>query len=152
MIRNLARAASFHAEGEDSLHHLCGFFVNDPFLRIVGILPISVWNVVCQRFAALSLRLVDGADFPARVSGIEFVEPVFDPREIVVDAVGIDGVEIVVDGNEANAVFRESEIDVHSRHRRISEKAAEVLDDSFGIGCAPAELFTEDPPATGEFC
>ena len=90
--------------------------------------------------------------FTARVSGIEFVEPVFDPREIVVDAVWIDAVIIVVDGDEANAVFRESEIDVHARHRGIPEKAAEVLDDSFRIGCAPSELFTEDPPATGEFC
>ena len=52
--------------------------------------------------------------------------------EIVVHAVGISIVEVVVDGNESGAVFREGQGGVESCHSGVSAQAGQILDDAVG--------------------
>ena len=58
--------------------------------------------------------------FSAGIARIELVDPVLDSREVVVDAVRFGGIEIVVDGDVADAVLWEGEIGVKSCQSRIS--------------------------------
>ena len=68
----------------------------------------------------------------AGVTGVKLVEPVLDPGEIVVHAVGIGAVEVVVDGDEAGAVLGESQRGVEARHSGVSAQAGQILDDAVG--------------------
>jgi len=120
---NLARSFSLHAERKDPLHYLCSFFVNHPFLGIVRVTLVAVGNIGGQALSTLTLRLVDGTDFAAGILGIPLIEPVLDACKIVVCAVGINGVEIVVDGNIADTVLRKGEIGVKSCQSGISTQA-----------------------------
>ena len=51
------------------------------------------------------------------------IAPVFDTRKIVIGAVGINGVEIVIDGNIADTVLRKGEIGVKSCQSGISTQS-----------------------------
>ena len=75
------------------------------------------------RNAAFTLCLIDSSDFAAGISRIELVEPVLDACKIAVCAVGINGVEIVVDGNIADTVLRKGEVGVKPCQRGISAKS-----------------------------
>ena len=60
----------------------------------------------------------------ARILRLEkLVEPVLDARNVAVGTVGIDGVKVIVDGNIAHIVLRESEVDIQSGQRRISSQS-----------------------------
>ena len=62
----------------------------------------------------------------------DVLEPVLDPGEIVVHAVGIGAVEVVVDGDEAGAVLGESQRGVEARHSGVSAQTGQILDDAVG--------------------
>ena len=109
---DLARSFSLHTECEDPLHHLCRFLVNHPFLRIVRVTLIAVGNVGGQALSTLPLCLVDGTDFAAGILGIPLIEPVLDACHVAVGAVGVNGVEVVVDGNIPHAVLRKRVVDI----------------------------------------
>ena len=120
---DLARPFSFHAECKDPLHDLRRFLVNHPFLRIVRVTLIAVGNVGGQALSALTLRFVDGTDFAAGVFGKKLVKPVFDARNVVIGAVGINGVEVVVDGNIPHAVLRKRVVDIKPCQRGITTES-----------------------------
>ena len=90
---------------------------------IVWAFQIAVGNIGYQRNAAFTLSLIDSADLAAGISRVKLVAPVFDTRKIVIGAVGINGVEIVVDGNIADTVLRKGEIGVKSCQSGISTQA-----------------------------
>ena len=96
LIGNLRWTSTFHAQFKDVLHNLGGFRVNDPVLRILRVLHIAIGNIGGQRNTPFPLCLVDGTDFPAGVTGVKLVEPVLDSGEVIVDTVGIGGIEIVM--------------------------------------------------------
>ena len=132
LIGDLGRATALHAHGEDLLDHLCGLRVDEPVVRIVGVLHIAVGHIDRQRDAFLALGLLDSTDLAAGVTGVKLVEPVFDPGEIVVHAVGVGAVEVVVDGNEPGTVFREGQSSVEARHSGVSAQTGQILDDAVG--------------------
>ena len=121
--RDLARSFSLHAEREDPLHDLCSFLVNHPFLRIVRVTLVAVGNVGSQAFSTFSLCLVDGTDFAAGVFGKKLVKPVLDACNVVVGAIGVNGVEVVVDGNIPHAVLRKRVVDIKPCQRRITTES-----------------------------
>ncbi len=127
LICDLRRTASFHAKIKNVLDHFRCFFIHKPFLRIVWILDIAVWKKSGQRLAAFSLRLDNGADLPAGITGIELVEPHAYSGKIVVHAVLILRVEVVVDGNVADIVLGESDIDKHTCHGGVASEARKVF-------------------------
>lgn len=53
----------------------------------------------------------------------DVLAPVFDARKIVIGAVGVDGIEVVIDGNIADTVLRKGEIGVKSCQSGISTQA-----------------------------
>ena len=114
LVGNLRWSSPFHAQVKDVFYNLGGFRVNDPVIGIFRVFHITVWNIGGQRNTPFPLCLVDCPDFPAGVTGIELVEPVLDSGEVIVDTVGIGGIKIVIDGDEANAVLREREVGVQS--------------------------------------
>ncbi len=124
---DLARPFSLHAECKNPPHHLCRFLVNHPFLRIVRVTLIAVGNVGGQALSTLSLCLVDGTDFAAGVFGIPLVEPVLDTCHVAIGAVGVNGVEVVVDGNIPHAVLRKRVVDIKPCQRGITPQSAEVF-------------------------
>ena len=120
---DLARPFSLHAERKDPLDDLCSFLVNHPFLRIVRVTLIAVGNVGGQALSTLTLRFVDGTDFAAGVFGKKLVKPVLDACNVVVGAVGVNGVEVVVDGNISHAVLRKRVVDIKPCQRGITTES-----------------------------
>ena len=123
LVCNLLRTSALHAHGENTPHHIGGNRVDLPASGIVRVFQIAVWNIGCQRNTALTLRLFDSADLAAGIPRIKLVEPVLDARKIVVCAVGINGIEVVIDGNIADTVLRKGEIGVKSCQSGISTQA-----------------------------
>ena len=50
------------------------------------------------------------------------IEPVFNTGNVTVGAVGVDAVKVVVDGDVADIVLRESIVDIQSRPSGVSPK------------------------------
>ena len=53
----------------------------------------------------------------------DVLEPVLDTSHVAVGAVGIDGVEVVVDGNIPHAVLRKRVVDIKPCQRRITTES-----------------------------
>ena len=119
-LGDLRRTASLHAEREDAFDHLRGFLVHNPFLRIVRIFHIAIWQESGQRLAALSLCFDNCTDLAAGIAGIELIEPHSNPGKIIVYAVLVERIKVVVDRNVADIMFGKGDVDEHSRHRGIS--------------------------------
>ena len=120
---DLTRSFSLHAECKDPLHDLCRFLVNHPFLRIARVTLIAVGNVGGQALSTLTLCLVDGTDFAAGIFGKKLVKPVLDACHVAVGAVGVNGVEVVVDGNIPHAVLRKRVVDIKPCQRGITTES-----------------------------
>ena len=120
---DLAWSFSLHAERKDPLHNLRRFLINHPLLRIVRVTLIAVGNVGGQALSALTLCLVDGTDFAAGILGIPLIEPVLNACHVAVGAVGVNGVEVVVDGNIPHAVLRKRVVDIKPCQRRITTES-----------------------------
>ena len=120
---DLAWSFSLHAERKDPLHNLRRFLINHPLLRIVRVTLIAVGNVGGQALSALTLCLVDGTDFAAGIFGVPLVEPILDTCHVAVGAVGVDGVEVVVDGNIPHAVLRKRVVDIKPCQRGITTES-----------------------------
>ena len=73
---------------------------------------VAVGNVGSQALSALTLCFVDGTDLTAGIFGKKLVKPVLDARNVVVGAVGVNGVEVVVDSNVPHTVLRLSLIHI----------------------------------------
>ena len=76
---------------------------------------------------AFAFGLVDRADLPAGITGIELVEPVSDSGEVIVDAVRINGVIVVVDRDVSDIVLSKGDIGEHADHSRVSAKTGEIF-------------------------
>ena len=120
---DLARTFALHAERKDPLHNLCRFFVNRPAFGVVRVALVAIGNVGGQAFATLTLCLVDGTDFAAGILGIPLIEPVLDTCHVAVGAVGVNGVEVVVDGNIPHAVLRKRVVDIKPCQRGITTES-----------------------------
>ena len=120
---DLAWTFALHAKCKDPLHNLCRLFIHNPRFRIIGIPLVTVWNVGSQSFSTLTLRFVDGTDFAAGVFGKKLVKPVLDACNVVVGAVGVNGVEVVVDGNIPHAVLRKRVVDIKPCQRGITTES-----------------------------
>ena len=120
---DLAWTFALHAKCKDTLHDLCSFLVNHPFLRIVRVTLVAVGNVGGQALSALPLCLVDGTDFAAGILGIPLIEPILDACHVAVGAVGVNGVEVVVDGNIPHAVLRKRVVDIKPCQRGITTES-----------------------------
>ena len=129
---DLHRPPPLHAEGEDTLDHLCRFLVHKPALRGVGVFLVAVGDIRCQRLPALPLGLVHRPDLPAGVPRVKLVEPVFDSGKVVVHAVRVDGVVVVVDGDKPHAILGKGDVGVHPRQGGIAAKPGQVFDDTHG--------------------
>ena len=68
-------------------------------------------------------------DFAAGIPAIKFVKPVLDARKIVVDAVLVGGVEVIVDGDEPDAVLRKGEVGVKPGQCGVTAQTREVFRD-----------------------
>ena len=129
LVGDLLWASPLHAHREDTLYHISGFRVDHPSFGVLRVFHIAIRNIDGQRYAALTLCLCHSPDFPAGITGVKLVKPVLDSGKIVVDAVGVSGVEIVVDGNEACSILRKGEVGVKPGQRGVSSKTGEVFRD-----------------------
>lgn len=55
------------------------------------------------------------------------LEPVLYSGKVIVDAVGVGGVEAVIDGDEPNAVLRKGEVGIKPGQRRVTAQTGEVF-------------------------
>ena len=120
---NLHRASSFHAQLENALDYQCRRFIHDPLCLVLRVFTVAEWNIDGQRNATFTLCLIDSTDFAAGVFGKKLVEPVLDARNVAVGAVGVNGIEVVVDGNIAHIVLRKCEVDIQPRQRGITSQS-----------------------------
>ena len=124
---NLHRPPALHTQLEDALDHRSGCLVHNPLCPILRVFPVAKGDIGCQRDALLALGLLYRTDFAAGILGKKLIEPVFDSRNIVVGTIGVNGVKVVVDGNIAHTIFRESEVDIQARQGRISPQPGQVF-------------------------
>ena len=71
---------------------------------------------------APTLAFVTARNLSASCPLQKFVEPVFDTGNVTVGAVRVDAVKVVVDGDVADIVLRESVVDIQSRQSGVSPK------------------------------
>ena len=128
-LGNLQGASALHTKGEYPLDDCRRFFVYKPLSLVIRVADIAVGDIGSKPLAALALCFIYRPDFAAGISGVKLVKPVLDPGEVVIHAVGVDGVVVVIDGDKSHAMLGKGEVDIHSRHSRVSCKAAEVFDD-----------------------
>ena len=83
----------------------------------------NLGNVGGQALSTLPLCLVDGTDFAAGIFGVPLVEPILDACHVAVGAVGVNGVEVVVDGNIPHAVLRKRVVDIKPCQRGITTES-----------------------------
>ena len=76
-----------------------------------------------ELLASFTLCFIDRTDFTTGIFDEKFVEPVLDTCNIVIRAVGVNGIKVVVDGNIPNAVLRESVVDIKSLQCGVSTKS-----------------------------
>ena len=112
LVGDLLGTPPLHAHRENTLHHIGGYRVNHPAAGILRVFHIAIGHIGGQRYATLTFGFLDGSDLAAGVPGIELVEPVLDARKIVVHPVGVNGVVVVVDGDEADTILRKGEVGV----------------------------------------
>ena len=127
LICDLCRPPALHAHPEDPPDHGCRLRVDDPMLRISGILHVAVGHIGGQRGSLLTLRFGDRPDLPAGVLREELVEPVADAGHVVVHAELVGGVETIVDGDIPDAVLREGVGGVQADHGGVAAQPGEVL-------------------------
>lgn len=65
----------------------------------------------------------NGTDFAAGIFGIPLIEPVLNACHVAVGAVGIDGDEVVVDGNIPHAILRKRVVDIKPCQRGITTES-----------------------------
>lgn len=65
----------------------------------------------------------NGTDFAAGILGIPIIEPVLNACHVAVGAVGIDGDEVVVDGNIPHAILRKRVVDIKPCQRGITTES-----------------------------
>ena len=124
---DLHRPPAFHTQLKDTLDHRSSCLVHNPLCPILRVFAVAKGDIGRQRDALLALGLLYRTDFAAGILGKKLIEPVFDPRNIVVGAVGVNGVKVVVDGDIAHTIFRKSEVDIQARQRGISPQTGQVF-------------------------
>lgn len=127
---NLARPTSLHCHLEDILYNDSCFFINEPMGRIIRIFHISVRNIGCKWNTTGTFGFIDGSDFATGITGIKLIDPVFDACHINFPAILSAGIEIIIDGNIADTVFRECDVGVQASHSRVSAKSGKVFCDT----------------------
>lgn len=76
----------------------------------------------CQRFSTLSPSFVHCPDFPAGISVVKPIEPVFDPSKTIVHSVGCNDVKVIIDGDEPRLVLGNGDVDIHICHSGVADK------------------------------
>lgn len=132
MVGDLHGTTALHTQVEDAFHHISGYRVNHPAAGVLQVLYIAIGHIGGQGYASLTLGFLDGSDLAAGVPGIELVEPVFDARKIVVHTVRVNGVVVVVDGDETNTVLRKGEVGVKPGQRGVAAQSGKVFGDRHG--------------------
>lgn len=129
MVGDLHGTTALHTQVEDAFHHISGYRVNHPAAGVLQVFYIAIGHIGGQGYASLTLGFLDGSDLAAGVPGIELVEPVFDARKIVVHTVRVNGVVVVVDGDETNTVLRKGEVGVKPGQRGVAAQSGKVFGD-----------------------
>ena len=104
---NLHGAFSGNAEVEDTLHHLCRFFVYNPFLFVLRVFYVPIGRIAGDMLPGFAPHLNHCPDFLAGILGVVVVEYIFEHRKIIFP---FGAVHIVVDGDKADVIGREDEI------------------------------------------
>ena len=78
-----------------------------------------------QHFPNPTFFIDDGYSgvFAAGILGIPLIEPVLNACHVAVGAVGVNGVEVVVDGNIPHAVLRKRVVDIKPCQRGITTES-----------------------------
>ena len=71
---DLCRSKSFNTQSKDLSDGLCRFFINNPFLCVIGIFHIPERRICCKRYTRHTLVLENVTDFLACVFSVPFVE------------------------------------------------------------------------------
>ena len=126
-IGDLQGAATLHTQVKDVLDHFCSLFIHDPLFGVIRIFEITIRNKSAQMLAAFALCFLHRPNLSAGIAGKILVKPHADAAEIIVHAVLILRVEVVIDGDVADAVFGKGDIDEHTCHRGVTAEAGEVF-------------------------
>ena len=104
---NLHGAFPRNTEVKDTPHHLCRFFVHNPFLFILRVFYVSIRRVAGDVLPGFAPHLYHCPDFLAGILGVVVVEYIFEHRKIIFP---FGAVHIIVDGNKADVIGRKDEI------------------------------------------
>lgn len=123
---NLRGAEAVYAPSKDLAHGLGCFLIHDPAVFALWIFQIPVGRIGGQWCAGHSFALEHIAHLLAGVLGVPFVEQVLH-RDKVADALG--GVDVVHNGDVADAETVETLFQKLSHNQAIPSQAGVILDD-----------------------
>jgi len=89
--------------------------------------PCAAFNTQHGAFLCCRFLLASTPLFSCHALCKVVIEPVLDACHVAVGAVGINGVEVVVDGNIPHAVLRKRVVDIKPCQRGITTKPTEVF-------------------------
>ena len=79
-----SRSVPVHTQAEDFSDNLCGFFINQPFFRIVGILAVAIGSNTTHVFAFQSFRFLHCFNLLTGISCIPFIKQIFERCKVIV--------------------------------------------------------------------
>ena len=124
-VRNGCGTVALASQTKDFPDNLCGRLVHDKGLFVVWLSLVAVGNRTAAPHAILHSGFEYRLDFVARILGIPLVHDIQKRSEVIVLRSGT--VHIVVNGYEANALFRKEDFRVIADLQIITTKAAEIL-------------------------
>ena len=124
-VRNGCGTVALASQTKDFPDNLCGWLVHDKGLLIVRLPLVAIRNRAAAPHSVFHSGFEYRLDFVARVLGIPLVHDIQKRSEVIVLRSGT--VHIVVNGYEANALFRKENFCVIADLQIITTKAAEIL-------------------------
>ena len=104
-------------------------FVRLQLVGIIRLFAVAVGSPRPDEIAVFLLRRQRGAGLSGNILAVNLVDEIFQRNEIAVRApLGGEGVEAVVDGDEANSEERENSLQIVARFLVVSAKAGQVFD------------------------
>ena len=126
-------AVSFQPLAKNLFDHIGGKRVDLQFLVLMSSFDITVYGESAHIIAIFPFGLQGAAGFNGYIPAIRLVHDVFHGNGQIVP-VFLEGVEVIVDGDEPDIVRREEPANVPARFNRFASQAGQVFyDDTVGF-------------------
>lgn len=142
-MSDVAGAFPLNGQRVNAAHNGGGLVVDNPFILVSRIEPIPVNGGERQPLAGIASHFHDGFDFAAYIAQIQLVGDI--QKRCVFCAVAVLTVDVVADGDKADALFPEENLRVKSSLEVVPPNPGHILRDD-NADVARLHFDDETPP------